>query len=435
VNGKSIILVLLLIVALATGVLGAEVTPSPLYVGITAVPNPVISGSYVLYTYQARNAGTDSIVLDSMVDERYGDLSQGFGGRSPCRIPQILAPGSSYSCQTLIVVYGSPGDEISNTLTVRATVGSNVYVESRSAFVYIGSTTPAPQPKNHPPEIRDITPSSALEGQEVNFLVTVDDADADTLTYAWNLDGDDLGCSTNSCTYQFGDDGVYDLTVNVDDGTDADSQTIRVTVYNVDPVCDGITVELPDSGLNLPGIHTTTFSGRFTDPGWLDIHTVMWEFGDGETAEGGVSEMHSPYAGVGTAVAEHAYSAPGDYLVRLLIDDGDGGTAVSTVSVHIDSDYEALQKLSAYIQSIDSASFGENANKRKDTLENKFSALEKMIVRKDYTGFIHSLQNDVRAKADGQINGNPENDWISGYDTQNHICSMIDDLVSYLETL
>ena len=58
-----------------------------------------------------------------------------------------------------------------------------------------------------------------------------------------------------------------------------------------------------------------------------------------------------------------------------------------------------------------------------------------MLDAGNYQGAIKKLQNDIRAKTDGDIDGNPKNDWITNPEAQQEICNMIDDLIAYLQTL
>ena len=64
------------------------------------------------------------------------------------------------------------------------------------------------------------------------------------------------------------------------------------------------------------------FSGSFTDPGWLDTHTIEWDFGDGNTA-------------TGTLIPTHTYSNDGVYIVTLTVTDDDGGVGVDTITVSV----------------------------------------------------------------------------------------------------
>jgi hypothetical protein len=57
-----------------------------------------------------------------------------------------------------------------------------------------------------------------------------------------------------------------------------------------------------------------------TDPGVLDTHTAMWNWGDGSTSRGTVSET----GGSGSVQAIHTYTAAGVYTVALTFTDDDG---------------------------------------------------------------------------------------------------------------
>ncbi|MBN2005217.1 MAG: DNRLRE domain-containing protein [Anaerolineae bacterium] len=67
---------------------------------------------------------------------------------------------------------------------------------------------------------------------------------------------------------------------------------------------------------------TLTFTGTYTDPGWLDTHAVTWTFGDGTAANGPLT-------------VTHAYTAPGVYPVTLIVADDDGGVGQATFTVTI----------------------------------------------------------------------------------------------------
>jgi hypothetical protein len=63
-----------------------------------------------------------------------------------------------------------------------------------------------------------------------------------------------------------------------------------------------------------------------------------------------------------------------------------------------------------------------------------FLALDDMITNEEWNGFINSLQNNVREKADGQVDGKPSDDWITSKVAQQHICMKVDDIVAYVNT-
>ena len=111
-----------------------------------------------------------------------------------------------------------------------------------------------------------------------------------------------------------------------------------------DPVVVGLNVvnyppELGDIAIspNLAAVGTTVNSSvPFTDPDKLDTHTATWDWGDGNTSAGIVTESN----GAGTITGDHAYSTPGVYTVTVTVEDGYGNsdTAVYEFVVVYDPD-------------------------------------------------------------------------------------------------
>jgi len=125
--------------------------------------------------------------------------------------------------------------------------------------------------------------------------------------------------SANGVTCSTIDDGVLSVAGRIkdkDDGVGESTGTMNVT--NVAPTVGGITV--PE--LAAPGT-AVTFSLPFSDVGTGDTHTATWDWGDGTTSTGAVTETN----GSGTAFGTHAYAAPGTYTVTLTVHDDDGGVS------------------------------------------------------------------------------------------------------------
>lgn len=123
----------------------------------------------------------------------------------------------------------------------------------------------------------------------------------------------------------------------------------------------------------------------------------------------------------------------------------DGGDVRKSVTVGLLEPREAAKKatimLSEHIQFLPSDAFHHSA----DTTEQRKNALyEKLITNDDgdavlqliaaskYQDAINKLQNDIRAKMDGDSTAK---DWITNPEAQQELCSMIDSLVACLRTL
>ena len=63
-----------------------------------------------------------------------------------------------------------------------------------------------------------------------------------------------------------------------------------------------------------------------------------------------------------------------------------------------------------------------------------FNALDDMLDDEEYWGMIQHLNNNIRDKCDGTVDGKSGNDWITDPIAQYHICAKIDDLTAYIAT-
>ncbi len=149
------------------------------------------------------------------------------------------------------------------------------------------------------------------------WTATVDYGDGSgTQTLALNAD------KTFALSHVYADNGVYPMTVIVtDDDGGAGSDVAAVTVNNVAPAVGPITAPTDPVQVSTP----VTASASFTDPGILDSHTALWDWGDGEISPGTVNETN----GSGSALGSHVYVAPGVYTVQLTVTDNDGGSGSS----------------------------------------------------------------------------------------------------------
>jgi sugar lactone lactonase YvrE len=180
---------------------------------------------------------------------------------------------------------------------------------------------------NRPPEVVAGGPYEVDEGGSLAITASGNDPDGDPLTYAWDLD-DDGTFETPGQSVIFSAEGLdgpssHTIAVQVTDsgGLSATDQT-AVGVLNVAPTVGEITAPVAPVQVETP----INAGANFTDPGVLDTHTAVWEWGDGSISQGTVEEMD----GSGSVTGSHTYTTTGVYTVKLTVtdDDGDSGESV-----------------------------------------------------------------------------------------------------------
>jgi hypothetical protein len=125
--------------------------------------------------------------------------------------------------------------------------------------------------------------------------------------------------------HQYVENGLYTVVVTVfKDGVAFISDSVLVTVYNVAPTITSL------SGPSTNPIRlgdTTNLVGVFTDPGVLDSHIALIEWGDGKTTT--VNLPARSYQASGT----HTYASAGSYTITLIVTDDDGGASQTSTRV------------------------------------------------------------------------------------------------------
>jgi PKD repeat protein len=160
------------------------------------------------------------------------------------------------------------------------------------------------------------SPEPQNEGSAVQF--SDESTSYPDVIVAWSWDfGDTNTSNEQNPVHTYGDNDTYtvNLTVTDDDGSQ-DTISYDVSILNVSPIAE-IDEILPSQEV-FTG-ETVSFSGSFTDPGWLDTHTVEWDFGDGNTATG--------------LNVTHIYNKQDSYTVTFTVTDDDGGVDIATAEM------------------------------------------------------------------------------------------------------
>ena len=283
-------------------------------------------------------------------------------------------------------------------------------------------------------------PYTGDEGSPITFDASGSvDPEAMPMEYRWDFDGDDTWdtdwSTSPTAEYTWGDDysGTVKLEVRDEIGK-TDITTTTVTIQNVAPTATFDTLGQPNPQFILP-YQELTFTGAFTDPGWEDTHTATWDFDDTTVIAGDVTEENDEPDSTGTITGEHSYATPGTYTVTLTVTDDEGAIDTATTTVVVVTALEALQDLDDYIQNTANEDYKDKANARKKAFSRKFGAIYKILDTENYLGLIKILNEDIREKCDGLIDGDPNGDWIIGEVAQAHICQKIDDISAYINYL
>ncbi|UCD91630.1 MAG: PQQ-binding-like beta-propeller repeat protein, partial [Methanobacteriota archaeon] len=172
------------------------------------------------------------------------------------------------------------------------------------------------------------------EGKEILFEATVYDPGIyDTFTYDWDFgDGTIRLDAGPSVVHAYGDNDTYIVVLKVtdDDGGVGIDDTPPLLSTNEDPVAS---ISIPRCPY-FEGGPACPIDGFFTDPGWLDTHSAVWDFGDGEYETAVITEENEPPDATGMSSTSHVYGDNGAYNVTFTVVDDDGGshTALAWVS-------------------------------------------------------------------------------------------------------
>jgi uncharacterized delta-60 repeat protein len=245
---------------------------------------------------------------------------------------KIVVAGSSGGSFALARVdaTGSPDGTFGTAGQVTTPFGvsssaSSLVMQADGKFVAIGTATRADATgndfalarylgDNSPPTAVANGPYTVNEGGNVVLSATGSsdpDQSAGTLTYTWDLDGDNVFGETGetgaSPTFSAADlDGpsAVNVKLRVTDSAGATNDaTALINVNNVAPSVGTITAPIAPQLIGA----TVNTSASFGDAGTLDTHSALWNWGDTTTSAGAVSESH----GSGSVTGSHVYGAAG----------------------------------------------------------------------------------------------------------------------------
>ena len=172
---------------------------------------------------------------------------------------------------------------------------------------------------------------STPEGTAVNFDGSASDVggdDGDTLTFAWEFDGDDdfNDASGPTPSWTYGDNGSYTAKLRVTNTAGySDEASTTVTITNVAPTVTISAGQITTRNEN----QLLSVSADFSDPGWLDTYTGSVDPGTTylATQVGTIAvTTQGPPQDIGTVSASITYGDNGSFTVTVSVTDDDGGT-------------------------------------------------------------------------------------------------------------
>jgi len=207
-----------------------------------------------------------------------------------------------------------------------------------------------------PPTASAGGPYGGTEGQSLTFDGSASTSPAPGApSYDWNF-GDNSAHGTGvNPAHSYSDNGTYTVTLLVTDGAGTASQPSQTTatITNSAPVLG------PLSGPTNPTPGTAlTVSANFTDAGTLDTHSASFDWGDGTSSAGTITES----SGAGSTSASHTYATAGLYTVALTLADNDGLGSTGTLTLNVQAgNNPPIAKAGGPYNSVEGTSFTFNS--------------------------------------------------------------------------
>ena len=334
-------------------------------------------GDFTFSVNVHNDSSVDTVTLESLTDDLYGDLA----GLGTCSVPQTIAPGGDYSCSFTGSFLGSPGDSQTDTVTASGTDDDNAPVsETGSATVSITDAASAGITVT-----KTADPTSLGEpGGDFTFSVNVhNDSSVDTVTLESLTDdlyGDLAGLGTCSVPQTIAPGGDYSCSFTGSFlGSSGDSQTDTVTASGTDddnaPVSEtgSATVSITDAASAGITVTKTADPTSLGEPGGdftfsVNVHNDSSV--DTVTLESLTDDLYGDLAGLGTCSVPQTIAPGGDYSCSFtgsfLGSPGDSQTDTVTASGTDDDNAPVSQTGSATVSITDAASAGITVTKTAD---------------------------------------------------------------------
>lgn len=233
-----------------------------------------------------------STILDDVKNDSALDVSLAYSAETspPCPDDDIGEAYCGNIREDTRDKSGRPIDDFSPfSTTLIADAGGPYRGDEGSAIALVGATAPGPN-----------------EGKP---------------TFRWSVDSGLCRFSDSSArhpTITCSDNGTFTATLTVENGTAVVTDNAIITVFNVPPEIETISVSTDPvwEGAEIVA------SAKFTDAGSGDTHTAEWDWGDSISGPGAVSKT----GGSGAVSNNHTYRFAGVYAITLTVTDKDNGS-------------------------------------------------------------------------------------------------------------
>lgn len=321
---------------------GASISDNTTLTDVEVVNVPPTLNLDAVATINENGVATFSGTITDPSSEDTFTLLVNWGDGSPVETFNYGAGTSNFS-ETHQYLDDNPSGDATNDYTISATLNDDdLGTDTKSTIVTVDNVAPSLQNFAVTPSITEngtvtLTGNISDPGTEDTFTLVVDWGDnsaIETFTYA-------AGTLAFSETHQYRDDNPTgdasnNYTINAsltDDDLGNDTQTTDVTVNNVPPLLQNVTVT---PSINEHG--SVTLMGDIVDPGTEDTFTLSVNWGEG------APEVVSFPAGTTDFVLTHQYlddnptgTSSDVYTIELTLDDDDNGHDAVIVSTTVDN--------------------------------------------------------------------------------------------------